>query len=210
MKHTAISTRLCEYGLLYGADSLSDSELFSVATGLELSQVQSILNQYPLHKLMALLDALPLDQRQKLQIEAMFLVIQRIGRAQYQRGVTIKTPVDVANLFLSELGNQSIEIVKVAYLNNRHCLIHVESLATGTVNSAFICPREIARVALRHNASALVLAHSHPSGDTTPSKDDIETTRKLAEALDLLSIHLLDHLVIGGNSYSSMRQLSIF
>ena len=210
MKRTAISTRLCEQGLLYGVDSLSDSELLSVSTGLDQGLVQSILIQYPLNKLEDLMDTLPLDPRQKLQLEALFQIIQRIGRAQYQRGVTIKTPVDVANLFMSELQHQKIEVVMVAFLNVRNQLIRVDSLATGTVSSAIISPREIARVALRHNAAAVIVAHCHPSGETSPSQDDIKATKCLAEALDLLSISLLDHLIIGGSNFLSMKQTGAY
>lgn len=204
-----LSARLCDQANLYGVGTLSDTELLCLSTGIERSQVQTILDQHPIHELMNRIDALGLDSRQRIQLEALFQILQRIGRAQYQGGISIRTPQDVAALFMAEIGQQSIEVAMIALLNVRNKLIRVESMATGTVSSAFISPREIARVALRHNAVNLILVHNHPSGDSSPSADDITATKGLINALELLNIHLLDHLVVSGNSFTSLKQAGL-
>jgi len=201
-----LPARLCDQASLYGIGTLSDTELLSLSTGIKRSQVQTILDKYPINELMNHIDDLGLASIQRIQLEALFQILQRIGRAQYQGGISVRTPQDVAALFMSELTFNQVEVVMVALLNVRNKLIRVESIATGTVSSAVINPREIARVALRHNATAVILAHCHPSGETSPSADDRETTRKLAEALEWLGITLLDHIIVAGNSFSSLKQ----
>ena len=204
-----LPARLCDQVSLYGIGTLSDTELLSLSTGIERSQVQTMLDAHPIHELMNRIDSLGLNSSQRMQIEAVFQLIQRVGRAQYQAGVCIRTPLDVAELFLRELQFQQVEVVMVALLNVRNKLIRVESLATGTVSSAIISPREIARIALRHNAAAVIVAHCHPSGETSPSPDDIETTKKLAEAMSLVGISLLDHIIVAGNSFTSLKQAGV-
>lgn len=92
----------------------------------------------------------------------------------------------------------------LVYLDTRHRLIAVETLFRGTVNGATVYPREVVKRALAHNASAVILAHNHPSGVAEPSEADRRITLKLAKALALVETRLLDHLVIGGEHVTSM------
>lgn len=96
----------------------------------------------------------------------------------------------------------------VLCLNTRLCVSHVEVISKGTANSAMLHPRDIFRVAVQHNASAIVLVHCHPSGDPTPSKEDLRATENLYRASRLLDIPLIDHLVIGDGCYLSLKEHS--
>lgn len=90
------------------------------------------------------------------------------------------------------------EALSVLWLDNQHRLIAHDTLFLGTINTITVHPREVVRAGLKHNAAAAVLAHNHPSGEAEPSKADRKITERLKQALDLVDIRLLDHLVVGG------------
>lgn len=98
------------------------------------------------------------------------------------------------------------EVFMCIYLNNRNRVIACEELFRGTVDGANVHPREVAKQALAHNASAVILAHNHPSGIAEPSQADELITRRLKDALALLDIRVLDHLIVGGESVESFAE----
>lgn len=98
------------------------------------------------------------------------------------------------------------EYVRGLYLNSRYEVIHDEIITIGSLDSNIIHPREVFRPAMEAGAYALIIAHNHPSGDARPSKSDILTSKKLVEAGNLLQIPFLDHLIIGMNSYTSLKK----
>lgn len=107
-----------------------------------------------------------------------------------------------------KLGTRDHEVFSVLFLNNRHRLIEYVELFRGTLDGASVHPREVVKEALARGAAAVICCHAHPSGDSTPSAADELVTRRLKEALALLSIRLLDHLIIGDN-VSSMAELGL-
>jgi len=201
--------RLCDRADLYGLDCLSDAELMAVATGIRQDRLHSLLDGHSLSELALKLDSLSLADSDKLQLQALFTVGQRLARSEYRKGDIIHCPQDVALLFMRELQLKRVEVVMAALLNCRNRLIRVETLSIGTVSEAFICTRELARLALGHNAAHVILAHCHPSGEPAPSRDDIETTRDLANALKNIGISLMDHIVVAGSQYTSLRQAGL-
>lgn len=92
------------------------------------------------------------------------------------------------------------------FLDNQHRLIAYETLFTGTINHTQVHPREVVKVALKHNAAAILVAHCHPSGHAEPSDADRRITERLKQALDLVDIRLLDHLVVGGMEITSFAE----
>lgn len=101
------------------------------------------------------------------------------------------------------------EILSVLLLDTRHRLIRCESLFFGSVDSATVHPREVVKIALKHNAAAVVLTHNHPSGVSEPSSADAAITRRLVDALALVDVRVLDHLVIGEKDATSMASLGM-
>ncbi|TVO35890.1 RadC family protein [Vibrio algivorus] len=100
--------------------------------------------------------------------------------------------------FLScKLAKQEREIFSVMFLDNQHHLIEYQPLFYGTVNAASVYPREVVKAALALNASAIIVAHNHPSGEAEPSRADIAITEKLKQACELVDVRLLDHIVVG-------------
>jgi DNA repair protein RadC len=109
----------------------------------------------------------------------------------------------------ARLAHRATEEFRVLFLNNRNLLIRDEALGDGTVNAAPVYPREIVKRALELNASALILVHNHPSGDPTPSREDISMTRTVAAAAQPLGVAVHDHIVIARSGHSSFRTMGL-
>ena len=118
-------------------------------------------------------------------------------------------PKDASDFFESRMANLDHEEVHMLMLDTRHRVIAAEQISKGGLAGAGIYPRELGRVALKYNASAVVLAHNHPSGDSKPSPDDVQTTKALKTAFELLGIELVDHLVIGGSNTASLKEMGV-
>ena len=115
----------------------------------------------------------------------------------------ITSPQDTRSYLKVQLGHLEHEVFAVLFLDNRHQIIHFEKLFRGTIDGCSVYSREVVKLALQHNAAALIIAHNHPSGVPEPSNADEKITHRLKEALALVDIRLLDHIIIGaGNSVS--------
>lgn len=119
-------------------------------------------------------------------------------------GALFSSPQDVKNLFSLHLGAQSIEQFAVLYLDSQHRAIALETPFSGTLTQTSVYPREIVRAALAHDAAAVVLAHNHPSGSLHPSRADQFLTETLKNALGLVDVKVLDHIIVGGCTAISM------
>lgn len=118
----------------------------------------------------------------------------------------IKSPADVAALLTLEMSHLEQEHLRVVLLDTKNRVQEIATVYIGSVNSALIRVGEIFREPIRRNSTALIVVHNHPSGDPTPSPEDILVTRQIVEAGKLLDIDVLDHLVIGRGRYVSMRE----
>lgn len=122
-------------------------------------------------------------------------------------GVTLSTPDRVADLLRSLIGDESTEHFVALSLDVRHRVTGFWTVSQGTLTASLVHPREVFGPALRiGNVAAVILAHQHPSGDPTPSLEDEVVTKRMAEAGKILGVPVLDHVVIGLDSYQSMRQ----
>lgn len=117
----------------------------------------------------------------------------------------IRSPQDVANLF-EDLKYKNQEQFEVAFLNTKNKVISRKTIFVGSLNSCIVHPRDIFREAVRLNAAAIVCAHQHPSGDPSPSREDIEVTSRLVECGKMMGIELLDHCIIGESKYISLKE----
>ncbi len=98
------------------------------------------------------------------------------------------------------------ESFRIMFLNTRHGLITLKELFRGTIDNAAVYPREVVKAALQFNAAAVILTHNHPSGDSNPSQADQDLTKRLVDALQLIDVRVLDHIVVGGNDTYSFAQ----
>ena len=121
----------------------------------------------------------------------------------------IRTPEDVAAIMSPEYENAAVEIAYMLSLDTKNKVIGVFTISTGSLNASIIHPRDVFQRAILSNAASVILVHNHPSGDPTPSSEDIELTRKLVEAGKLLDIAVLDHVVIGEGRYESLKERGV-
>lgn len=131
---------------------------------------------------------------------------QKIYLRQAQRGDLIQDPAQAKTHLYNALHLHPREVFAGLFLDNRHRVITLEELFYGTIDAASVYPRVVVHTALKHNAAAVIFAHNHPSGDAEPSQADINITRRLKSALDLLDIRLIDHIVVGHDTTVSLAE----
>lgn len=134
---------------------------------------------------------------------------RHLGQSLRKQG-PLSSPSQAADYLTVQLRDLKREVFAILYLDTRHQVIDYEELFSGTLNGATVHPREVVRSVLDHNASAVILAHNHPSGIAEPSESDAILTRRLREALELIDVRLLDHLVIGDGEFVSMSDRGMF
>ncbi len=118
---------------------------------------------------------------------------------------TIKSPEDVKNMVMEDMRYKDREHFRVMYLDRKGGLLSMEDVSVGGLHSALVHPREVFKPAIKKSAASVILVHNHPSGDPSPSREDLELTANLIEAGKQLGIEVLDHIVIGESTYCSMR-----
>lgn len=130
----------------------------------------------------------------------------RLYSLQPEQRVIIKSPQDIANLLMGEMGFLDQEELRVVLLNTKNQVIAIPSVYKGSVNTSLIRVAELFREAIRQNCPALAVVHNHPSGDPTPSEDDIRVTKQIVVAGKSLDIEVLDHLIISQQKYVSLKE----
>jgi DNA repair protein RadC len=139
------------------------------------------------------------------QLKAALEMGYRLQRENPEPRPTIHSPEDAAGLVQYEMSALEQEELRVILLNTRNEVMKIETIYRGSLNSSQIRVGELFKTAIRNNAAALIVAHNHPSGDPTPSPDDVAVTRAIVQAGKLLDIEVLDHLVIGLNKFVSLK-----
>ncbi|WP_037350736.1 RadC family protein [Anaeroarcus burkinensis] len=208
--------------LRLGAKGLSDAELLAILlrTGTveesALSIAQGLLKEYEQPGGVALLAAAKPEDLSKYKgignVKAITITAAiEFGRRLYARQASgditsIRQPEDAANWYLHRLRYVQQEEFHVLLLSTKHQVLASCCVAVGTMDAALFDPRKVFQEALRHQAAALILAHNHPSGDPSPSKEDIALTLRLAEAGKLLELPVLDHIIIGDGRFVSLKE----
>ena len=208
--------------LRLGARGLSDAELLAILlrTGTveesALSIAQGLLKEYEQPGGVALLAAARPEDLSKYKgignVKAITITAAiEFGRRLYARQASgditsIRQPEDAANWYLHRLRYVQQEEFHVLLLSTKHQVLASCCVAVGTMDAALVDPRRVFQEALRHQAAALILAHNHPSGDPSPSKEDIALTLRLAEVGKLLELPVLDHVIIGDGRFVSLKE----
>lgn len=122
---------------------------------------------------------------------------KRLRSHQLRRGVSITSPITAKAAIQDKFHGYECEMFACLFLDNNHRVLEWVEIFRGTVNSATVYPREVVKEALRLNAAAVIIAHNHPSGDSTPSREDITLTDKLRKILKVIDVRVLDHLIVG-------------
>ncbi|MEM8983544.1 MAG: DNA repair protein RadC [Pseudomonadota bacterium] len=151
-----------------------------------------------------------LTQRQTSVLAALAELFDRFAAETLPAGEALQSPADTCEFLTVRLRDKPFEVFCCLYLDNRHRVIRFEELFRGTIDGASVYPREVVRAALAVNAAAVILAHNHPSGIAEPSKADEALTARLKNALALIDIRLLDHIVVGDGHCVSMAERGLF
>ena len=195
-----------------GPDALSDVELLALVSGqTDLEVCERSLKEYHgwgglLRADMRAVAASLGTPRRAASLKAALEIGRRLMLAGYEGRFQIKSPADVAQLFMVEMMALDQEELWVACLDTKNRLIKISKVYRGSVNTAMIRVGEVFKEALRLNAAAVIVAHNHPSSDATPSPEDILVTRQIVEAGKLLDCEVLDHLVLACNRFVSLRE----
>lgn len=201
-----------------GPSSLSTQELLAIVlrTGTKNESVLQISNQL-LHKfdgLRLLMNASieeisninGIGEAKATQLLAAFELGKRINRLQFEERFVIKSPDDCAKFMMDEMRFLEQEHFICLYLNTKNQIIARETIFKGSLNASIVHPREVFKEAFRRSASSIICLHNHPSGDPTPSREDIEVTKRLVGCGKIIGIELLDHIIIGEHKYISLKE----
>jgi DNA repair protein RadC len=147
-----------------------------------------------------------LGQAKTAQLKAALELGRRMLAAAPEERLAVRSPADVAQLLMAEMAHLAQEHFRAVYLDTRNHVLGVDTIYVGSLNASYIRTAEVFREAVKRNCAAVIVAHNHPSGDPTPSPEDVAVTRELAAAGNLLDIELLDHLIIGQQRFVSLRE----
>lgn len=200
-----------------GSKALSDAELLAiiVRTGLKnenvVSMCMKLLKEYNLNRLSRvhinfLKKIKGIGEAKACQIIACFELGRRMAYSKNEKFPCIKSAKDIFKLVMSEMLNVKNEMVIGIYLDARKRMVKKEIVFVGSLDSNIIHPREIFKLALQESAAAVIIVHNHPSGNPEPSDADIEATRQLMLAGEMIGIELLDHIIIADKRFISLRE----
>lgn len=199
-----------------GAAALSDAELLAILlrTGTRgqsaVALARQLLKQFGSLRRLLTADIPSLCQQPGLgvakacQLHAAVELSSRQFGEELSRGTALTNPEATSQYLRAQLSDRQREVFACILLDTKHRVLHYEELFYGTLDAAQVHPREVVKLALSRNAAAMIIAHNHPSGVAEPSRSDEAITERLKEALALVDIRLLDHLIIGGTHSTSL------
>ena len=200
----------------YGAENLSSAELLAIIlrTGSSKENVVNmstrILSEYNIKQLSQanvakLTEIHGIGPAKATQIAAIFELARKLEIFVDEPMRKIRSPADVHSLLYPKMREQKKEKLTALFLDTKNQILREEVVSIGTLNANIVHPREVFKSALLESSASVILAHNHPSGDPTPSKEDIAVTEKLIEGGKLLGIDVLDHVIIGDGRYISLK-----
>jgi DNA repair protein RadC len=205
----------------YGAAALSNAELIAILLGTGtkrenvLNLATRLLSQHDglnglarlgFHELRA---EHGLGVAKAAQLRAALELGLRLVSSHPEARAIVRSPADVAGLLMTEMSLLSQESMRVVLLNTKNQVLHIHEVYHGNVDSAMVRPSEVFREAVRQNCPQIIAVHNHPSGDPTPSADDIAVTADLVQAGRYLDIEFLDHIVIGQGRFVSLKERNL-
>ncbi|WP_243290701.1 DNA repair protein RadC [Bacillus sp. FJAT-47783] len=201
-----------------GPESLSNHELLAILlrTGTKNESVLHLSNKVlkQFDGLRMLKDAsieeitsIPgIGTAKAVQVMAALELGRRVHQLTFQERYAIRSPKDAANYVMEEMRFLTQEHFVCLYLNTKNQVLQKRTVFIGSLNASIVHPREVFKEALKRSAASIICMHNHPSGDPTPSREDIEVTKRLSECGKLIGIEVLDHIIIGEQKYVSLKE----
>ena len=198
----------------FGAGSLTDTELVAAIiktgtagkTAKNLAEDSKGLPGIIDMSVQELMDIKGIGMAKAAQLKCICELSRRIAKRQAAMRLKFSSPDTIAGYYMEDMRYLTKERLILIMLDSRLGLISDIVLSIGTVNSSLVSPSEVFYEACRNKAVSIVLVHNHPSGDSNPSRQDIEVTDKISKAGEILGIHLIDHIIIGDNNYTSLKE----
>lgn len=216
VKEIPLDDRPREKLLLRGAQSLTDAELIAILlrTGIKgisvIEVAQQLIKKYinlaqlATQSAQSLQNNLSIGKDKAATLLAAFEISRRVeSQSKWFSNKTIVSPSDVADIFIPLMRDEVKEKFIVISLNSANKIIRYNIISVGNLTSSVVHPREVYKIAIENNSASIILMHNHPSGNPEPSGEDIQITKKLVEAGKILDINVFDHIIIGGNKYTS-------
>lgn len=205
----------------YGAESLKENELLAIllGSGTKGENIMSLSERFLVE--LGGIDGLLYATKEEIEsvkgfgkaktakVLAVVELFNRFRRLKVGEEFSITTPKKVADLLSNEMANMKQEKFRLLLLNTKNKVIRIKDVFVGSLDTAIVHPREVFNEAVKYSASKIVICHNHPSGDPTPSKEDISLTKRIRECGTLMGIELLDHVIIAKNGYFSMKEKGI-
>lgn len=219
MKNLPESERPYEKFLKYGEGSLSDAELLAVilktgrtgensvdvARKLLQGKHNNLLNLYDI-SFQELMKIPGIGKVKAIQLKAVAELSRRIAKTQSGYQLQLDKPETIADYYMEQLRHHKEEVLMCAFFDAKCKFLGEVQISKGSVNFAYVSPRDVFLQALSYEAVLIVLIHNHPSGDPTPSSDDRQITARIQRGAQLLGLELVDHIIIGDNKYYSFHE----
>ncbi|MRX71426.1 DNA repair protein RadC [Bacillus lacus] len=201
-----------------GPASLSNQELLAILlrTGTKKESVLELANTVLKHfeglrllkeaSVQEITSISGIGEAKAVHILAALELGRRINRLSYDERYVIRSPQDGADFVMEEMRFLTQEHFVCIYLNTKNQVLHKQTVFIGSLNASIVHPREVFKEAFRRSAASFICVHNHPSGDPSPSREDIDVTKRLAEAGKMIGIELLDHLIIGEQKFVSLKE----
>ncbi len=218
MKDVPKEERPRERLLKYGASQLSNQELIAIliGSGTKHESVMDVANRLLIHfEGLKLLEEATIEEMTAIKgigvakgvtLLAAIELGRRIRQYVPEDRYIIRSPKDGANFVMESMRHLNQEHLIVLFLDTKNRIIHKQTIFIGSLNASIVHPREIFREAVKRSAASIICVHNHPSGDPTPSQEDIQVTKRLVEAGKIMGIELLDHIIIGNQKYVSLKE----
>ena len=191
-----------ERAMEYGVQSLFDVEALSLLLGINqdlLSEVLTIKQFKERYQLMKLTTI------QKQRVEALFELIKRLGQEEVDSKARANSPRAVYQLVRWEMASLKKEEFRILLLDTKCKVIGIRKISEGSLTASIVHPREVFKEAILGSAYSFIAVHNHPSGETTPSKEDVAITKRLQEVGQVMGIQLLDHVIVSSEGYTSLK-----
>jgi DNA repair protein RadC len=192
-------------------ENLRDTTLLCLCLELSTQEAAALLESRALHEIILSPFEELADRFNKVRARKLLLYLE-LAKRVCKKGLSIRPTISCpaeALPFLTEIREKSKEHFLCLYLNARHQVIHNEIISIGTLSASIVHPREVYVPAISHKAACVLLAHNHPSGDPAPSREDIELTRRLVQAGEIIGIEVVDHIIISPSDFVSLKEQGV-
>ena len=202
MCKVALADKIKDFSVFYGMQIYSESELLSICTGIEpekfTKNLADIFNDPRSIE--------GIGEKKALVLLAIKELALRLSRKPDTSIKVIHGPEDVYHFAAPHFRNEYKEHFAIMMLNTKNHILGIRDISVGSLTASVVHPREVFETAVLHHSAAIILLHNHPSGDPSPSREDIAVTQRLVKASKIMDIPVLDHIILGDNRFSSFKE----